>query len=411
MTDSQYDSDQLHREAKDMFERCFRDGLVPIAGVRISPEEGKGIGQFLFSASLTTLCEITRDPFPYLGGATKAQQLRWTDEEREYADLYQLIQRDFSNKKRKNVDSISEYVRQMIDSKIVGFVPSPILWFQDEDIHVTEHFIGVKRTAYPHIIDGSTRVAALHKLKREATKDYLQQMGEVKVPVLAIFGPDVDDDTAAQIFCDVNYKAVPVDPSLAKSRDRRDIHVRLSKDIESTISVLKDRVSPRRQLTASDTRLFTKYALFQSLRCFTDGIESLDKSYKTKALTEENFAEVTGKASDLWRELELLFGQQWVEPGGRDEFLHLQAPVLKAVSAFMRDAYFPTIDAAKKLDYLSFLRSIDWARANEGWLGVITRKGNKTIKIINNDPTVRELTKLLQQKDARLPRKAHSAAA
>jgi DGQHR domain-containing protein len=411
MTDQQ-DAANLKTEAQDMFERCIREGLTPIAGVQISPDEGRGIGQFLFSASLTTICEITKDPFPYLGGATKAEKARWTEEDREYADLYQLIQREFSNKKRKNVDKIADYVRKMIDAKEVGFLPSPILWFHDDDIYVTERFIGVRRTALPHIIDGSTRIAALHRLKRGASKEYLEKMQQVKVPVLAIYGPEVDQDTAAQIFCDVNFRAVAVDPSTAKAMDKRDIHVRLSKEVVRAIPVLKDRVAPRRQLTASDTRLFTTYALFQSLRCFTDGIESLDKSFNSKALNDDSFSEVLQKATDVWNQLELLFGAQWLEVDARDKYLHLQAPVLKAISAHLRHSYFPAEDITKKQECIGFLGAIDWSRQNEGWLGILTsRQGTKTIKVINNDPVVRELTKLLDQRDPRLPRRAAAAAA
>lgn len=408
MTDM-YSTERLEREAKEMFERCFREGLTPIEGVRILPEEGRGIGQFLFNASVTTLCEITKDPFKYLGGATKAEKARWTEEEREYADLYSLIQREFSNKKRKNVERIHDYVKDMLASRIIGFLPAPILWFQDEDIFVTEHFIGVKRTAYPHIIDGSTRIAALHKLRREASKEELQRLQSVKVPVMAIFGPDVDEDTAAQIFCDVNFMAIPVDPSVAKSMDTRDIHVRLSKEVEHSIEVLTNRVSKRRQLTATDTSLFTKYALFQSLRCFTDGVESLDKSFKSKVLTEENFTEVVDKALELWRDLQKLFGQAWLEEGARDKYLHIQAPVLKAISAFLSSAYFPTVDAAKRQDMLSFIGDIDWARDNQAWVGTLTKQGPRGMKMVNNDPVVRDLTKLLEHRDPRLPLQARAA--
>nr|HEX4313333.1 DNA sulfur modification protein DndB [Kofleriaceae bacterium] len=411
MSDEAFNAQQLEAEAKQMFQASIKGGLIPMQGVRISPEQGKGIGQFVFTVPLTTLCEITRDPFPYLGGATRSQKEQWSTEEHEYADLYQLVQRDFSNKKRKNVDSISDYVRQMIESNIIGFLPSPILWFQEEDIVVTDHFLGVKRTAYPHVIDGSTRVAAIHKLKRDASREFLQKMEEVKIPVLAIFGPDVDEDTAAQIFCDVNYKAIPVDPSLAKSMDKRDIHVRLAKEIEKAIAILNDRVSPRRQLTASDTRLFTKYALFQSLRCFTDGVESLDKSFKTKTLTDDSFPDALAKAIDCWTAFEQMFSAEWLEPDAREKYLHLQAPVLKAVSAFMRRAYFPQSDTAKKQECLAFLRSLDWSRMTDGWMGIVTTKGAKTIKVINNDPVVRDLAKRLEQHDSSLPRKKAAAAA
>lgn len=404
-----YSTDKLEREAKEMFERCFREGLTPIEGVRIRPEEARGIGQFLFNASVTTLCEITKDPFKYLGGATKAEKARWTDEEREYADLYSLIQREFSNKKRKNVERILEYVRDMLDSRIIGFLPAPILWFQEQDIAVTDHFIGVKRTAYPHIIDGSTRIAALHRLVRDAPNEELQRLQSVKVPVMAIFGPDVDEDTAAQIFCDVNFMAIPVDPSVAKSMDTRDIHVRLSKELEHSIPILNNRVSKRRQLTSTDTSLFTKYALFQSLRCFTDGVESLDKSFKSKVLREDNFTEVVDKALDLWRDLERLFAQEWLENGAREKYLHIQAPVIKAISAFLSPAYFPTTDSAKRQEMLSFIGGIDWSRDNSAWVGTLTKQGPRGMKMVNNDPVVRDLTKLLEHRDPRLPLRARAA--
>lgn len=402
-------------KAKSEFvDRCMRDGLTPMTGVKISPENGGSIGQFLINPSLARVVNFTKDPYTYLGGASKAEQKRWTDEEREYAELQGLIQREFSNKKRKNVDSIKEYLKGILDGDVVGFLPAPILWFPDDgDVYVQDEFMGVRSGAHPHIIDGSTRLAAIHRLWREEPA-YRVKMQAFNIPLIVIYGGDVDEDVAAQVFCDVNFKAIPVDPSTAKAMDKRDPHVTLSKELEKTIPLLKDRVSKRRQLTASDTALLTRYALYQSLRCFTDGVESLAKSFESKVLAEWPNPEVTGKAIDLWRELEQLFGQEWLGAGNREKYLHVQAPILKAIACFMRPAYFPMVDAAKKKERLDFLASLDWDRSNPGWIGIATKAASskeKGVNILNNDPVVRELTKRLEQRDSALPRVDRAAAA
>lgn len=397
----------------EFMNHCMRHGLTPMTGVKIAPENGGGIGQFLINPTLARVVTFTKDPYTYLGGATKAEQKRWTDEEREYAELQSMIQREFSNKKRKNVESIKDYLKGILNRDVVGFLPAPILWFPEEgDVHVHDEFMGVRSGAHPHIIDGSTRLAAIHRLWRD-DEGYRGKMATFNIPLIVIYGTEVDEDVAAQIFCDVNFKAVPVDPSTAKAMDKRDPHVTLSKELEKTIPLLKDRVSKRRQLTASDTALLTRYALYQSLRCFTDGVESLAKSFESKVLPEWPNPEVTGKAIDLWRELEVLFGQEWLGAGNRERYLHVQAPVLKAIACFMRPAYFPTTEPAKKKERLNFLASLDWDRGNPGWVGIATKAAGKGdgVNILNNDPVVRELTKRLENRDPMLPRLSKAAAA
>jgi len=399
--------EELKAEQEKMFMECATQGMVPIPGVQIAPESAGSVGQFLINPSLDTLRMMTRDPFPYLGGATKAQQARWTTEEQEYADLYKLIQREFSAKKRKNVDSIVTYLKDMINREAVGFLPPPILWYQEEDIVVSTHFLAARRDAFPHAIDGSTRIAGVHRLAGEP--GYREKMRLFKMPVIIIYGPEVDENVAAQIFGDVNFKAIPVDPSLAKSMDQRDIHVGLVKEIEKTIPSLSGRVSPRRQLTASDSALFTKYALYQSLRCFTDGVAALDKMFESQTLKPDTLNSVMGRTVDFWRDLEGIFGQQWLEPEGRERYLHMQAPVMKAISACAHAVYFPAVNAKKKADFLASLREIDWSRANPRWVGIATRTGRDRTLIVNNDAAVRDLAKALISDDDRLPRIATAA--
>jgi len=235
-------------------------------------------------------------------------------------------------------------------------------------------------------------------------------MRSFSIPVIVIYGPEVDEDLAAQIFGDVNFKAIPVDPSLAKSMDQRDIHVKLEKELEKTLPSLTGRVSSRRQLTASDSALFTKYALYQSLRCFTDGVEALDKMFESKTLTVQSENSVLGRALEFWRELEGIFGQEWSEPDGRERYLHMQAPVLKAICTYAHDAYFPTVDQQKKAQVLEDLRAIDWSRSAKGWLGIATREGRDRALIVNNDAAVRDLARALQNRNPKLPRKGLSAA-
>lgn len=395
----------LKKEYEEMFTRCVEEGLVPLQGVHIKEEKGGGVGQFLMTPTLSRLRTLTRDPFPYLGGGTKAAMNRWTEEEKEHAEIYKLVQRDFSNKKRKNVDFIVEYVKQLLDGTIIGFLPPPILWFQRDDIVVTDNFIAVRRDAYPHVIDGSTRVAAVHRLARD--KEYASKLDQFSLPVIAIYGEELDTDAAGQVFCDVNWKAIPVDPSLAKSLDKRDIHSKLARTVEDSIPMLVGRVSARRQLTATDKALFTRYAVFQSVRCFTEGIEALAKSFEARNLTDENTSEVTGKTLDFWRELTDAFGSEWDEPESREKYLHIQAPVMKAISAYAHSAYFPTVDQSKKRAIFDLIRSVDWNRANDGWLGIATRKGSKGALLINNDSAVREIAKLLANEPDRLPKKAN----
>lgn len=407
MTSNPMIEEDLKDERARMFSACALRGMVPIEGVRIDPEQGGGIGQFLINPSLDMLKGMTLDPLPFLGGATKAQKARWDEEEKEYAHLYSLIQREFSAKKRKNVDSIVQYLKDSIDKKNIGFMPPPILWYQDGDIEVSAHFLAARRDAYPHAIDGSTRIAAIHRLAKEPA--YREKMQRYHVPVIVIYGPEVDEDMAAQIFGDVNFKAIPVDPSLAKSMDQRDPHVQLAKQIEKTIPSLIGRVSSRRQLTATDTALFTKYALYQSLRCFTDGVEALDKMHVSSVLTEATTNDVLNRALDFWRELDSLFGGEWNEQEGREKFLHMQAPVLKAISAVARDAYFPNIDQSKKAGLFAYLSSIDWSRNNKQWIGLATRDGKDKPLIVNNDAAVRDLARAFATHEARVPRRAAAA--
>lgn len=387
----------------EMLTRCAERGMVPHRGIQIAPSSAGGVGQFLVKPSLDRLRTMTRDPFPYLGGATKAQQARWSEEEREHADIYTLIQRDFSGKKRKNVDQLVAYLREVLEGRTIGFLPPPILWYQMEDIEVSDTFLAARQGAYPHAIDGSTRIAAVHRLHRDHPP-LRQKMTELLVPVVIVYGDTVDEDVAAQIFSDVNFKAIPVDPSVAKAMDQRDLHTKLADDVQRAIAALVGRVSRRRQLTASDTALFTRYALYQALRCFTDGAQALDKMFESKTLLPGREGAVTATALDFWRDLENIFGEQWSEQGGREKYLHMQAPVLKAISCVAHDAYFPAVDPVRRGQLLADLRGIDWDRSHGGWLGLATRAGKERPLIINNDAAVRDLARAFEQRDSRLPR-------
>ena len=208
------------------------------------------------------------------------------------------------------------------------------------------------------INDGQHRLRAFELALKEKP-----ELGYETIAV--IFFLDIGLERSQQIFHDLNYYGVRLDPSLKTLYDRRDVKGKVVKEVMERVRVfrmLTDR--ERSRLSGRSGKLFTLSSIYGATMALLANCESMELEEQIEI--GAGYWNVVSRYIWDW---ERVLERQVSAAEIRQEFVHCQAIALLGlgeVGATLISRYPESWEA-----YLRGLTEIDWSYANGDWEGGI----------------------------------------